>query len=619
VLTFYQERIANEGYLRTATERRSVLEMARLVGYKPRPGVSSSVFLAYTLDKNLDEEIVIPAGSRSQSIPGKGELPQTFETSEDLQARRQWNDLKPRMTQPQTRQTIENLIDGVPGPSRVYLKGINTNIKKNDAILIDFADGAESGFYSAYEITPDTLAEYTLVTFSPPPDAIPFIPLEYTNILSQLIKPASLQYANRALLPQSLSGQFALEKTTAMKSGERFISEKAHNNYSMLSAFSFALKDNLVKAVANKNIIDNAIKVCVLGIKANLFGYNSSTLSLLYNYYLLASRETVPVAIRSFATTFLNDDFNELFGDLNILALDAEYPDIRAGDRVSIEIGDGEVAHFIIDTVDTKILGGQQTENLSFYSTWPTISIITGSEGTTFSVAEPVKTKVSVLTLNRAWYTLDAPVGGEPTILEILILVAKVLQETKVYIQSSKPELAEEPIVTSVGCDEKVELDGFYDGLEAGRWVIVSGERDELSGVRTSELTMLSEVTQGGIVETQDLIPLPVDKPHTFIKFATQLAYCFKRDTVTIHGNVVKATHGETRHEILGSGNGAKPFQSFELKQLPLTHVSASNPTGIDSTLKLFVNELQWHEADSLADLKANARRFISKTDNEDK
>ena len=29
VLTFYQERIANEGYLRTATERRSVLELAR--------------------------------------------------------------------------------------------------------------------------------------------------------------------------------------------------------------------------------------------------------------------------------------------------------------------------------------------------------------------------------------------------------------------------------------------------------------------------------------------------------------------------------------------------------------------------------------------------------------
>ena len=60
VLTFYQERIANEGYLRTATERRSVLELARLVGYQPRPGVASSVYLAYTLDDNFKEEVTIP-------------------------------------------------------------------------------------------------------------------------------------------------------------------------------------------------------------------------------------------------------------------------------------------------------------------------------------------------------------------------------------------------------------------------------------------------------------------------------------------------------------------------------------------------------------------------------
>src|SRR5258708_7919070 len=49
VLTFYQERITNEGYLRTATERRSVVELSRLVGYGPRSGVAASVFLSYTM------------------------------------------------------------------------------------------------------------------------------------------------------------------------------------------------------------------------------------------------------------------------------------------------------------------------------------------------------------------------------------------------------------------------------------------------------------------------------------------------------------------------------------------------------------------------------------------
>src|SRR3954453_24186675 len=82
VLTFYEERIANEGFLRTATERRSVLELARTIGYRLRPGVASSVYLAYTLEKE-SQPVVIPAGTRAQSLPGPGELPQSFETSAD--------------------------------------------------------------------------------------------------------------------------------------------------------------------------------------------------------------------------------------------------------------------------------------------------------------------------------------------------------------------------------------------------------------------------------------------------------------------------------------------------------------------------------------------------------
>ena len=50
VLTFYGERIANECYLRTATERRSVLELARLIGYELKPGVAASTLLAFTVE-----------------------------------------------------------------------------------------------------------------------------------------------------------------------------------------------------------------------------------------------------------------------------------------------------------------------------------------------------------------------------------------------------------------------------------------------------------------------------------------------------------------------------------------------------------------------------------------
>src|SRR5262249_25332419 len=113
VLTFYAERIANEGYLRTATERRSVLELAREIGYELNPGVAGSAYLAspraepfvppggpatpqppkpqpalpaQPVSLPSPTMVRIPAGSKVQSVPGQGQLPQTFETTADLVA-----------------------------------------------------------------------------------------------------------------------------------------------------------------------------------------------------------------------------------------------------------------------------------------------------------------------------------------------------------------------------------------------------------------------------------------------------------------------------------------------------------------------------------------------------
>jgi hypothetical protein len=150
VLTFYQERIANEGFLRTATERRSVLELARLVGYRLRPGISSSVYLAFTVAAAFDG--IIPLRTRAQSIPGAGEKPQFFETYEDLPARDVWNNLAPRLTRPQvitlasspvTNQPI--VIDqGTDATTRdtIYFDGISTSLKTGDALLVVSGNGA---------------------------------------------------------------------------------------------------------------------------------------------------------------------------------------------------------------------------------------------------------------------------------------------------------------------------------------------------------------------------------------------------------------------------------------------------------------------------------------------
>src|SRR5215217_7205719 len=105
VLTFYQERIANESYLRTATERVSLLQLARLIGYELRPGVAASTHLAFELEDTPDvpgvpRVVNIDVGTKVQSLPGQDELPQTFETVENIEARPEWNALRPRQTEP---------------------------------------------------------------------------------------------------------------------------------------------------------------------------------------------------------------------------------------------------------------------------------------------------------------------------------------------------------------------------------------------------------------------------------------------------------------------------------------------------------------------------------------
>lgn len=128
---------------------------------------------------------------------------------------------------------------------------------------------------------------------------------------------------------------------------------------------------------------------------------------------------------------------------------------------------------------------------------------------------------------------------------------------------------------------------------------------------------MIAAVTQA--VQVQDGADLPDDRTHSFIDLATPLAHCYKRDTVTIYGNVVKATHGETREEILGSGDGGKARQEFALRQSPLTHLPAPTPVGAASALTIRVNGVEWEEAGGPAGLGRAERKFITKTDDQNK
>ena len=129
VLSFYQERIANEGFVRTAEERRSVLELARAIGYELKPGVAAGVYLAFKVEEgeSAPEAVNVSRGAQALSIPGQDEIPQIFETSRDFLAKGEWNAFAARLREDQTL---------TAGTKEVYLQGTGTGLQSGDLLLI---------------------------------------------------------------------------------------------------------------------------------------------------------------------------------------------------------------------------------------------------------------------------------------------------------------------------------------------------------------------------------------------------------------------------------------------------------------------------------------------------
>jgi predicted phage baseplate assembly protein len=165
VLAFYQERIANESYLRTATERRSVLELARLIGYELAPGLAAQTLLAYTLDDapGSPGAATIDAGARVQSVPAPGEHPHTFETVEPLQARAEWNALLPAQ---------RAVVWPKHGDLGLALDGVATGLRPGDTLLVvgdERANDDTSGRWhvrTLATVEPDPAAGLTRVTWT---------------------------------------------------------------------------------------------------------------------------------------------------------------------------------------------------------------------------------------------------------------------------------------------------------------------------------------------------------------------------------------------------------------------------------------------------------------------
>jgi len=82
ILSFYGDRIANEAFLQTATQRSSVLSIAAMLDYRPNGTAAASATLTFTTAPGT-AAITIPAGTRVSTL-ALGTEPIYFETNVDL-------------------------------------------------------------------------------------------------------------------------------------------------------------------------------------------------------------------------------------------------------------------------------------------------------------------------------------------------------------------------------------------------------------------------------------------------------------------------------------------------------------------------------------------------------
>lgn len=126
-----------------------------------------------------------------------------------------------------------------------------------------------------------------------------------------------------------------------------------------------------------------------------------------------------------------------------------------------------------------------------------------------------------------------------------------------------------------------VRVTGAHGALQ-GRTIAVYGP-SAITGSVSGEIVVVVSAAIGD----DGITTLTVDPP---------LAGSYVRDKVIVNANVARATHGQTAPpEVLGSGNNARPFQSFLLRGKPLTHASSSDdPSGVAPELSVRIGGVAW-------------------------
>jgi len=141
ILTFYQERIANEAFITTATQLDSLLRLVTLINYRPSPGSAASGQVAFTVAKG--SSVIVPAGSRVGSRAQSGRPATVFETSIALAASGDNSAIPLSLVSPSV-DFQENT---------VVLEGLNNRIAAGDLLLVVENEGGDNEAPNLRQVT----------------------------------------------------------------------------------------------------------------------------------------------------------------------------------------------------------------------------------------------------------------------------------------------------------------------------------------------------------------------------------------------------------------------------------------------------------------------------------
>lgn len=677
VLSFYQERIINEGFLRTARERRSLLELGRAIGYELRPGVAASTFLAFTLETapGAPLQTRIDSGLKTQSVPEQDEKPQVFETLEAIEARAVWNELRVQFEE-----------GALPywGGRTLYLRGQNTGLKPGDALLIvgnerlanpgsenwDFRTVARLLVVPPVEPSGDPLAGYTVVTLDHGLGAV--VPH---------VEPAKQQPRCFALRSKvALFGHMAPDWRAMPRSlrasylGFDDDNDAPISTYRQWPGYTLAdLSDPPTSRADGSGLFAEYFEGT--NFRQRIFSRTDATINFHWGAGAPAGLTTDTFSIRwrgwlqiptdgSYTFYLTGDDGVRLWLDGQLLinewqdqgatTFSVTVPRLNGGDKLDLRVEFYEnsgSATVVLEwsgpgiarqVVPMNRLYPRDIHNIHLDASYPRIVA-----GSWLVMAIPEYQELYQVLDHREDARAAFTLSGKTSRLtlrgeQLRELFNERLRDTSIYAESVELSWASRPLSGLVG-GQFLDLVGLQPDLAEGRWLAITGQGlaeisanakprqrllagDPLAAVELAKdgLTARLSFTDGEqftvllqpLAEVAQLRLNQTLAGHSRLHLEQPLTNRYLPSTVRINANVVSASHGDSKQmqiqpEILGSGDGSRGFQRFELRQKPLTYISAATPAGIASSLEVRVDGLRWHQVERLTAMSANERGYL--------